>query len=104
MILAGPRPRHPQGDRCLRRRSALALDLPARHGALEEHIGHKFREKLSVAAIVAEAARIEAEPAATERPLDPDRIAPRTLSRPGMAHRPRRGAVVPGRPRTPRRL
>ncbi|MFD9084817.1 phosphoadenosine phosphosulfate reductase domain-containing protein [Streptomyces erythrochromogenes] len=40
---------------------ALGLDLPARYVALEEHIGHKFREKLSVAEIVAEAARVEAE-------------------------------------------
>ncbi|MFE1500684.1 phosphoadenosine phosphosulfate reductase family protein, partial [Streptomyces albidoflavus] len=37
---------------------ALGLDLPARYAALEEHIGHKFREKLSVAEIVAEAARV----------------------------------------------
>ncbi|MFJ5142671.1 phosphoadenosine phosphosulfate reductase family protein [Streptomyces sp. NPDC088707] len=40
---------------------ALGLDLPTRYVALEEHIGHKFREKLSVAEIVAEAARVEAE-------------------------------------------
>lgn len=40
---------------------ALGLDLPARYVALEKHIGHKFREKLSVAEIVAEAARVEAE-------------------------------------------
>ncbi|WP_331735399.1 phosphoadenosine phosphosulfate reductase family protein (plasmid) [Streptomyces goshikiensis] len=40
---------------------ALGLDLPARYVALEEHIGHKFREKLSVAEIVAEAARVQAE-------------------------------------------
>ncbi|MCY0946265.1 phosphoadenosine phosphosulfate reductase family protein [Streptomyces antarcticus] len=40
---------------------ALGLDLPTRYVALEQHIGHKFREKLSVAEIVAEAARVEAE-------------------------------------------
>ncbi|MFI8769568.1 phosphoadenosine phosphosulfate reductase family protein [Streptomyces sp. NPDC053792] len=40
---------------------ALGLDLPTRYVALEEHIGHKFREKLSVAEIVAAAARVEAE-------------------------------------------
>ncbi|MEW1700633.1 MULTISPECIES: phosphoadenosine phosphosulfate reductase family protein [unclassified Streptomyces] len=40
---------------------ALGLDLPTRYVALEEHIGHKFREKLSVAEIVAEAARVQAE-------------------------------------------
>lgn len=40
---------------------ALGLDLPTRYVALEEHIGHRFRQKLSVAEIVAEAARVEAE-------------------------------------------
>ncbi|MFE4662556.1 phosphoadenosine phosphosulfate reductase family protein [Streptomyces hydrogenans] len=40
---------------------ALGLDLPTRYVALEEHIGHRFREKLSIADIVAEATLAEAE-------------------------------------------
>ncbi|WP_234899702.1 phosphoadenosine phosphosulfate reductase family protein [Streptomyces filamentosus] len=40
---------------------ALGLDLPSRYVALEEQIGHRFKQQVSIAEIVAEAARAEAE-------------------------------------------
>ncbi|MGY3341138.1 3'-phosphoadenosine 5'-phosphosulfate sulfotransferase (PAPS reductase)/FAD synthetase [Streptomyces filamentosus] len=40
---------------------ALGLDLPRRYVALEEQIGHRFKQQVSIAEIVAEAARAEAE-------------------------------------------
>ncbi|MFE5795794.1 phosphoadenosine phosphosulfate reductase family protein [Streptomyces sp. NPDC056503] len=40
---------------------ALGLDLPARYTALEERIGHRFKQQFSLAEVVAEAARAEAE-------------------------------------------
>ncbi|MFI8515295.1 phosphoadenosine phosphosulfate reductase family protein [Streptomyces sp. NPDC085460] len=40
---------------------ALGLDLPTRYVALEEHIGHRFKQQFGIAEVVAEAARAEAE-------------------------------------------